>query len=516
MRALATLAVATTMTVLPLGLSAPSARADADGCEVGVTSDFNGDGRTDAVVADPTATVSGQAAAGRIIVLYGDADGLIGEGTRGALSEGSGSVLGAPEAGDRFGFSLAVLDVDCDGYTDVAVGVPYEDIGASTDVGMVHVVWGSPAGLGLGDSSTIWRSTSFGQTEHAGDRFGFAVDGVEDDGQGGTPAPDAYVLAIGVPGAVVSGHDNAGAVALRAPLDGGGANHWLTQDTPGLPGAAEAGDGFGSAVSCNYLIGGGEFDCIVGSPGEDVGSAVDAGTASVINDIYFEDEYTGTTIDQNSSGVPGVAEAGDRYGAAVDTILVGTTARAAIAAPGEDVGSANGAGSVQLFSSNTTTLNPGTGLSQNTSGVGGSAESGDAFGSSLAWIAPGLGDSQTRLAVGVPTENTTAGTDAGIVQVFPMSSLGSDVTWSQNSSGVPGVAQAGDRFGAAVATVAGASERALLIGVPDDVTDATGMVDVIPFGGGNPRGWIPGTGGIPSSGLGRWGFAIGGVSGGGE
>ena len=51
-------------------------------------SDFNGDGRSDTVVADPYATVNGQAQAGRVIVLYGDADGLIGEGARGIVSQG--------------------------------------------------------------------------------------------------------------------------------------------------------------------------------------------------------------------------------------------------------------------------------------------------------------------------------------------------------------------------------------------------------------------------------------------
>ena len=52
-------------------------------------SDFNGDGRSDTVVADPYATVGGQSQAGRVIVLYGDADGRIGEGSRGVVSQGS-------------------------------------------------------------------------------------------------------------------------------------------------------------------------------------------------------------------------------------------------------------------------------------------------------------------------------------------------------------------------------------------------------------------------------------------
>lgn len=105
--------------------SSPSAHAAADGCAPGVKSDFDGDGRSDTVVADPYATVAGKAQAGRVIVLYGAADGLIGEGSRGVVHQGSTArVLGVAEANDRFGFALSVADIDCDGFTDLVVGTP--------------------------------------------------------------------------------------------------------------------------------------------------------------------------------------------------------------------------------------------------------------------------------------------------------------------------------------------------------------------------------------------------------
>ena len=168
---------------------------------------------------------------------------------------------------------------------------------------------------------------------------------------------------------------------------------------------------------------------------------------------------------------------------------------------------------MQLFSSDTEEIDPGTALSQDTAGVDGSAEDGDEFGTALAWIAPGLGDTRTRLAVGVPRENTTGGVDAGIVQVFPTNNLASDISWSQASAGVPGGVDAGDKFGASVNTVAGATERVLLVGVPDDVDHSSGMVNVIPFGGGTPRAWVPGSGSVPSAGASRFGQTLGGVNG---
>jgi hypothetical protein len=506
------------LTTLALVVTVPfadptTAVAAADGCAAGVKSDFNGDNRTDTVVGDPYATIGGQAEAGRLVVLYGDADGLVGEGLRDVLWQGEAEISGVPEAGDHFAASLAMADIDCDSYTDVVVGVPGEDIGGA-DVGYVQVLYGGAGGLAISDASTNYTQASFGQVAHGGDQFGHVVDVVEDVGQGGTPTPDAYALAIGVPGADVGGHNDAGAVAAKAAYDGGSETFWITQDTPGIPGGAETGDRFGAAVSCGYFSGQGTtVDCVVGSPNEDIGSKADAGAATIVQDIYFSDELVGISLDQNAPGVPNSSESGDRYGSTIDSIRVGGTTRIAIGAPGEDLGSDTNAGLVQLFSSDTEEVDPGTALSQDTAGVGGSAEDGDEFGTAVAWIGPGLGDSRTRLAVGVPKENTTGGVDAGIVQVFPANSLASDVSWSQASAGVPGGVDAGDKFGASLNTVAGASERVLLVGVPDDVDHASGMVNVIPFGGGTPRAWVPGGDGVPLAGAGRFGQSLGGVNG---
>ncbi len=499
----------------PFGVPGTTAQA-AEGCAPGVTSDFNGDGWSDAVVGDPSATVDGLAGAGRIIVLYGDGDGLVGEGARDVLWQGEGGVGGTAEAGDRFGAALAVADLDCDDYADVVVGTPLEDVGGQADSGYVQVLWGGASGLAIARSATAYTQVWFGLPVVAGDQFGYAVDAVEDLGQGGTPAPDAYALAIGVPGANVAGHNDAGALAVEAAVDGGNQAFWITQDTAGIPGGAEVGDRFGAAVSCNYLSGvSHEIDCAVGAPNEDIGSKKDAGGVTVVQDIYFDDMLAGVQLDQNAPGVPGSAEAGDFYGRSIDTILVGTTSRIAVGVPGEDVGSDRNAGMVQLFSSDTGDLDPGTGLTQDTAGVGDSTQAGDIFGDEVAWIAPGLGDSKTRLAVSSPKEDTNSGTDTGLVQVFPMGNLAADVSWTQGSPGVPGAAAGGDMFGQTLAMVAGSAERVLLVGVPDDTALATGMVNVIPFGGGTPRHWAPG-GAIPAAGASRFGDSLGSVSGGAE
>lgn len=503
--------------LLTAPFAAPTpAVAAADGCASGLEADFNGDNRSDTVVADPAATVNGQAGAGRLIVLYGDADGLVGEGPRDVLWQGEAEVAGVAEAGDGFGSALALGDLDCDSYTDVVVGTPGEDFGATTDAGYVQVLYGGAGGLAISDASTNYTAANFGRPVTAGDQFGFAVDLVEDLGQGGTPAPDAFGLAIGVPGADVGGDDNAGAVAIRAAYDGGSENYWITQDSGGIPGGAEPGDRFGAAVACFISPTPDEMlNCVIGAPNEDAGSRANAGTAVLVRDIYFEDELVGVSLDQDAAGVPDSAQAGDQYGRSVDVVRVGGTVRIAVGAPGEDVGGDNNAGLVQLFRLDADGVDPGTALTQDTAGVGDSSQAGDIFGDEVAWIAPGLGDPRTRLAVGVPGENTGAGADAGLVQVFPTHNLGAETTWSQGSPGVPGAADGGDRFGEAIGVVAGTTERVLLVGVPEDTDNTGGMVDVIPFGGGAPRAWVPG-GAIPGDGAVRFGGTIGSVNGGSE
>lgn len=497
---------------------APVARASADDCDPGMKSDFNGDGWTDAVVGDPQATVSGLAAAGRIVVLYGDADGRVGEGTRDVLWQGEENVAGVAEAGDQFGYALAVGDLDCDGFTDVVVGVPYEDINGQADSGYVQVVWGGPGGLGISQVSTQYTQVNFGQSINAGDQFGYALDVVEDLGQGGTPAPDANLIAIGVPGASVGGDASAGALAVVVALDGGSDRLWITQDSDGVVGAAEPGDRFGHAVACGYLSSPSNVtttvDCAVGAPYEDIGTKADAGSVTVIEEIYDGEDLTSVALDQDAAGVPGSAEAGDHYGMTVEAVRVGSTSWLAVGAPDENLGSVSNAGLVQLFSSDRKDIDPETALTQDTAGVADSGQTSDRFGASLAWIAPGLDDTRTRLAVGIPGEDISGNEKAGMVQVFAMGYLSSEKTHTQDSIDLGFGLDDQEHFGASVATVAGADERVLLIGVPDDVTYATGMVAVVPFSAGAERSWRPGFGGVPSAGGEHFGQSLGGTSGG--
>ena len=470
----------------------------------GAPSDFNGDGFSDAVVSDPYADPGGVADAGQVTVLYGNSS-TIGGGTVDTLVQGSGTVGNTASAGDRFGSNVAAADLDNDGFTDLLAGTPYEDISGQTDSGLAQVIWGSSAGLGKGRSSSQLTQTSFGRTASAGDQLGYAVDATNELGA------DLPMLAVGVPGGNVSGQNDAGwAGFFTAGLNDPRA---VDQDSAGIPGAAEAGDRFGDAITLGLIAGtSSRVDAAVGTPGEDLGSGTsqvtNAGAFTVINDLYTG-VVAGQAYDQNSSGVPGTAESNDAFGQVLDSVRSGSTTHLAVGIPSEAIGTAAGAGSVQLFSSNGVTITPGVGLTQDTAGVTGTSEAGDQFGRRVVLAPPGLGDTKTRLAVSAPYEDGAA-TDTGLVQIFPLDDLGAEATYEQEMPTVDGDPAANDHFGEGLGFVAGVAERSFVVGVPDDVEFSSGMVNVIPLTGGSMRSWRPGAGGVPSTGTDRFGGAAGG------
>jgi hypothetical protein len=468
-------------------------------------SDFNSDGYSDAVVADPYADSGSAVDAGQVTVLYGSkaAPGNIGGGRVDTLVQGSGGVGGQAETGDRFGFSMASADLDADGFTDLLVGTPYEDAGtAATDSGLAQVIWGSKDGLGKGTASSEVTQDSFGRAATADDQLGYTVDATNGLGA------DSAMLALGVPGGNVSGQNDAGWIGF---LSGGLSNpKAIDQDSPGIPGAAELGDRFGEAITLGLLAGtSNRVDAAVGTPFEDLGSGssavTDAGAFTIINDLS-NGGAAGVAFDQNSTSVAGTPENGDLFGQVLDSVRSSNVTHLAVGIASEDIGTAADAGSVQLFSSNGVTVTPGVGLSQDTAGVGGSPETGDRFGRRLVLAPPGPGDTKTRLAVSAPYEDGVA-TDTGLVQIFPLDNLAAEVSYDQNTTGIDGDPAANEHFGEGLGFVAGVVERSILVGVPDDVQHPGGMVNVIRLTGGSPGSWLTGE---DDTGNDRFGSAVGG------
>ncbi|MGW1030154.1 FG-GAP-like repeat-containing protein [Streptomyces sp. NPDC002577] len=118
--------------------------ATASAAPSGLVGDFNGDGYQDAAAGAPFATAGGEFEAGAVAVAYGSATGI---GTKKTISQNTSGVPGSAEESDHFGASTAVGDLNNDGYSDLAVGAPYEQVGDDVNGGTVVIVWGSASGL---------------------------------------------------------------------------------------------------------------------------------------------------------------------------------------------------------------------------------------------------------------------------------------------------------------------------------------------------------------------------------
>jgi hypothetical protein len=68
---------------------------------------------------------------------------------------------------------MAIGDLNGNGFADLAIGVPGEDLGSIGDGGVVHVLQGAAAGL-TATGSQLWSQNSSGvdDTAEAGDGFG--------------------------------------------------------------------------------------------------------------------------------------------------------------------------------------------------------------------------------------------------------------------------------------------------------------------------------------------------------
>lgn len=92
----------------------------------------------------------------------------------------------------------------------------------------------------------------------------------------------------------------------------------LTQDTAGVPGVAEQGDGWGTDLSLGDANGDGFADLAVGAAGEDIGSVADAGAVWVLRGSANGLTTSGALdINQNTANVPGGAERNDHFGGQV-------------------------------------------------------------------------------------------------------------------------------------------------------------------------------------------------------
>ncbi|MFC8124158.1 hypothetical protein [Streptomyces sp. NPDC057302] len=179
----------------------------------------------------------------------------------------------------------AVGDINGDGRADIAVN-DYTGDGGWTN----SILYGSPTGFKRGDA--VGGKGAVGVGDVNGDHYDDLVAGESYHGK----VAVAFGSADGLKADAVQEFD---------------------QDLPGVPGAEEEGDGFGSAVSVGDVTGDGYADIALGVTGEDVKTVGDAGAVVLVHGSANGVTGTGAqAFHQDTAGVPGVAEADDQFGAA--------------------------------------------------------------------------------------------------------------------------------------------------------------------------------------------------------
>ena len=179
--------------------------------------DFDDDGFEDLAIGVPgeDEPSSGDGRAGIVQVVRGSASGLsaIGDYLFGQLQFPLGQSGG--DFDDHFGAALAAGDFDGDGFGDLAIGVPDENVGAVVDAGTAHALYGSAAGLTTTGNQTFHSDFPAGMPDspNTDDALGKALAAGDFDGNGTDD------LAIGMPGEGLGAQPQAGAVTVLYGLD---------------------------------------------------------------------------------------------------------------------------------------------------------------------------------------------------------------------------------------------------------------------------------------------------------
>lgn len=260
------------------------------------TPDLNHDFRDDLAVGVP-----GEEGFGAVQIFVGSSSGF--DFTQNALwTEDQLIGAGASELGDRFGQALAAGDFDYDGYDDLAMGDPSEDIDASANTGMVLMSFGSANAFAPTRVKQYLQSSIFGLPSYDGpnDSFGHALAAGDWNGDG------AADLAIGIPLEDAGGADRGGVAVLASFSVAGNysAYRFLSIGNSGIPPSVQNSSDAGRALGAGDFDGDGYDDLVIGMPYWNSAAAADDGRETILYGSFFSDGFEGGSTFEWSVAVP--------------------------------------------------------------------------------------------------------------------------------------------------------------------------------------------------------------------
>lgn len=163
--------------------------------------DFDNDGYDDLAFSVPGEDdTSNGNNIGAVHVIYGGSSGLTTIGDQ-MVTQDSPGIASSEEAYDYYGEFLTAGDFDCDGFADLAIGIPRENLNVNggTDAGAINIIYGDGGGLSTVDDWFHQNSSGVVGTVAAYDDFGagLVAGNFNGDFSSGRACQD---LAVAVPG----------------------------------------------------------------------------------------------------------------------------------------------------------------------------------------------------------------------------------------------------------------------------------------------------------------------------